>query len=152
MNIRYLLVFVFGVLLAMAFLLGLSTPEGFGANQSFDGFFSGKASQPSRIELSANIEATAPITVHLPAVLKQFDPVTFTHGVASGDIMTDGVVLWTRINREARLTAQVATDSGFSNVVYEIFSSATKVMVVPVSAVSPTTLTLSSGIPSWYSC
>ena len=41
----------------------------------------------------------------------------FTHGVASGDARPDSVVLWTRVDREARVKAEVATDRAFSKVV-----------------------------------
>ena len=41
----------------------------------------------------------------------------FTHGVASGDVGTDSAVLWTRTDREAEVTVDVATDESFSAVV-----------------------------------
>ncbi len=47
------------------------------------------------------------------------EPAVFTHGVASGDVTPDGVVLWTRVDREATLTLEVATDAAFENVVLE---------------------------------
>ncbi len=37
----------------------------------------------------------------------------FTQGVASGDVMSSSVVLWTRSNQEATLTVEVSTDSTF---------------------------------------
>ncbi len=43
--------------------------------------------------------------------------VVFTHGVASGDVRPNGAVLWTRTDREATLTVEVATDGAFADVV-----------------------------------
>lgn len=53
----------------------------------------------------------------LPACGGEAEPLVFTHGVASGDVTPDGAVLWTRANREATLTVEVATDEAFGNVV-----------------------------------
>lgn len=50
---------------------------------------------------------------------KDNGPVAFTYGVASGDATPNGAVLWTRADHEATLTAQVATDVAFGNVVAE---------------------------------
>ncbi len=41
----------------------------------------------------------------------------FTHGVASGDVTDTGVILWTRVDAEAELTAEVASDGQFEQVV-----------------------------------
>lgn len=46
-------------------------------------------------------------------------PVVFTHGVASGDARPDGAVLWTRIDREATVILEVATDGAFADVVLQ---------------------------------
>jgi alkaline phosphatase D len=43
----------------------------------------------------------------------------FTHGVASGDVTPASVVLWTRVDQEGDVRAQVATDEGFSKLVVE---------------------------------
>jgi len=43
----------------------------------------------------------------------------FTHGVASGDVTPGGVVLWTRVDQEGDVRAQVAKDEGFSELVVE---------------------------------
>jgi alkaline phosphatase D len=47
--------------------------------------------------------------------------VTFSHGVASGDPLTDRVILWTRVTPETagriRINWEIATDSAFANVV-----------------------------------
>ena len=43
-------------------------------------------------------------------------PVTFTHGVASGDVRPDGAVLWTRIDKGATLSVEVATDRDFTDI------------------------------------
>ncbi len=53
-------------------------------------------------------------SVYLPVIMRQFDPVTFTHGVASGDATSDGALLWTRTNRPATLTLEVASEPGFA--------------------------------------
>ena len=46
-------------------------------------------------------------------------PVVFTHGVASGDVRPDGAILWTRLDREATLTVEVATDKAVTDIVLE---------------------------------
>ncbi len=43
-------------------------------------------------------------------------PVVFADGVASGDVTSAGVVLWTRVDREAELTVELTTDSEFEQV------------------------------------
>ena len=42
---------------------------------------------------------------------------TFTHGVASGDVTPSTAVLWTRVDQEGSVQVQVATDESFSDVV-----------------------------------
>lgn len=42
---------------------------------------------------------------------------TFTHGVASGDVTATSVILWTRLDAEAEVTAEVALDEQFEQVV-----------------------------------
>jgi alkaline phosphatase D len=44
---------------------------------------------------------------------------TFTHGVASGDVTPDAVVLWTRVDQEGDVRAQVSRDESFSDLVVE---------------------------------
>jgi len=41
----------------------------------------------------------------------------FTHGVASGDVTDTGVILWTRVDAAAEVTAEVASDGQFEQVV-----------------------------------
>ncbi|PYM45852.1 MAG: hypothetical protein DME14_19635 [Candidatus Rokuibacteriota bacterium] len=41
------------------------------------------------------------------------DAVTFTHGVASGEVTHGSAVLWTRVDQEAALTVDVSTDPRF---------------------------------------
>ncbi|MBI3989063.1 MAG: alkaline phosphatase D family protein, partial [candidate division NC10 bacterium] len=43
--------------------------------------------------------------------------VTFTHGVASGDVTSSSALLWTRVDQAATLTAEVALDDSFSSIV-----------------------------------
>lgn len=49
------------------------------------------------------------------------DDVHFTHGVASGDPLVDGVIIWTRAvcdtAKTARIRWEMATDSGFTHIV-----------------------------------
>ena len=52
-------------------------------------------------------------------------PVRFTHGVASGDVSQHAAMLWTRVNREATLTVQVATSPFFEDIVLERTAAAT---------------------------
>ena len=42
-----------------------------------------------------------------------FQKTSFTHGLASGDVSQDSVVLWTRINHEGMLTVYVSTSPDF---------------------------------------
>ena len=42
---------------------------------------------------------------------------TFTHGVASGDVTPSGAILWTRVDQEGEVRAQVAKDDGFKDLV-----------------------------------
>jgi len=44
---------------------------------------------------------------------------TFTHGVASGDVTPSSVVLWTRVDAEGDVRVQVAKDERFSDLVVE---------------------------------
>jgi len=46
-------------------------------------------------------------------------PITFTHGIASGDVTDSSVTLWTRIDQTASITVQVATDSAFTNLAFQ---------------------------------
>ncbi len=41
---------------------------------------------------------------------------TFTHGVASGDVTDTSVILWTRVDMEGEVTAEVAVDEQFEQV------------------------------------
>ncbi len=43
---------------------------------------------------------------------------TFTHSVASGDVRAFSAVLWTRVDREARLKVEVSTDRAFQKRVF----------------------------------
>lgn len=51
-------------------------------------------------------------------------PVNYTHGVASGDPLTDGVILWTRVEpeigkgRPVAVAWEIATDAAFEQVVH----------------------------------
>ena len=47
-------------------------------------------------------------------------PVTFTHGIASGDVTHDSAVLWTRVNQEAKLTLEVSSDPNFDGKVIKL--------------------------------
>jgi len=44
------------------------------------------------------------------------EPVAFTSGVAAFEARDDGAVLWTRVDREAALTLEVAEDASFSQI------------------------------------
>ena len=50
---------------------------------------------------------------------------TFTHGVASGDVTPSAAVLWTRVDQEGDVRVQVATDESFSDIVVEEKQQAT---------------------------
>lgn len=42
--------------------------------------------------------------------------VKFTHGVASGDVTSDGAVLWTRVDNAATLTLEISEDPSFRQI------------------------------------
>jgi alkaline phosphatase D len=46
--------------------------------------------------------------------------VTYTSGVASGDVTETGVILWTRVDQAAPLVAEVALDSGFQQLIQSV--------------------------------
>jgi alkaline phosphatase D len=52
-----------------------------------------------------------------PAATPTPSGAAFTHGVASGDVTDTGVILWTRVDAEAEVTAEVASDDQFEQVV-----------------------------------
>ena len=63
--------------------------------------------------------AAASLTATLPraAWAQALSPGLFTHGVASGDPLPDGVVLWTRfVGGEGRIAWEVAEDEAFARV------------------------------------
>jgi len=70
----------------------------------------------TRPRLPLRLALVLPFVLPLLAACSGGEPVVFTHGVASGDALPDGAVLWTRIDREAELTVEVATDPGFTDV------------------------------------
>ena len=65
------------------------------------------------------IALTAALALAVVAACGEDGPVVFTHGVASGDVRPDGAILWTRIDREATLTVEVATDEAVTDIVLE---------------------------------
>jgi alkaline phosphatase D len=52
-----------------------------------------------------------------PAATPTPSAVAFTYGVASGDVTDTSVILWTRVDAEAQVTAEVALDEQFDQVV-----------------------------------
>ena len=54
--------------------------------------------------------AVAAVLVAALAACSEAQPVTFTSGLAAGDVRPDGAVLWTRASREATLTLDVAME------------------------------------------
>ncbi len=65
------------------------------------------------------IVATAVFVLVALGCAEEDGPVVFTHGVASGDARPNSAVLWTRIDREATLTVEVATDDAFGDILLE---------------------------------
>lgn len=45
--------------------------------------------------------------------------ITFTHGIASGDVTSSTAVLWTRLQQTATITAEVALDADFTELVFQ---------------------------------
>ena len=62
------------------------------------------------------IELVAASALPCPA----FGAVTYTSGVASGDVTETGVILWTRVDQGAQLAAQVALDAGFQQLIQSV--------------------------------
>jgi alkaline phosphatase D len=56
--------------------------------------------------------------IHLPRLA--WGAVTYTSGVASGDVTETGVILWTRVDQAAELLAQVALDTAFQELVRSV--------------------------------
>jgi alkaline phosphatase D len=52
-----------------------------------------------------------------PAATPTPSALAFTYGVASGDVTDTSVILWTRVDAEAQVTAEVALDEQFDQVV-----------------------------------
>jgi len=52
------------------------------------------------------------------------EEVVFTHGIASGDVRDNEAVLWTRVDREATVIAQVSTDCTFAQIDREVLGEA----------------------------
>ncbi|MEL0606569.1 PhoD-like phosphatase N-terminal domain-containing protein, partial [Pseudoalteromonas undina] len=52
-------------------------------------------------------------------------PVSFHHGVASGDPLSDSLINWTRVTpldvttKSLKVQSQAATDKGFTNIVHD---------------------------------
>jgi hypothetical protein len=55
---------------------------------------------------------------HLPC--PALEAVTYTSGVASGDVTETGVILWTQVDQVGQVTAQVALDSGFQQLLQSV--------------------------------
>jgi alkaline phosphatase D len=64
-------------------------------------------------QVSAALTKT-PFTFPLPIRSPDFQNIKFTHGVASGDVSQNSVVLWTRVNQQGRLTLDVSTLPDFN--------------------------------------
>lgn len=56
--------------------------------------------------------------IHLPGLT--CEAVTYTSGVASGDVTETGVILWTRVDQAAELLAQVALDPAFQQLIQSV--------------------------------
>jgi alkaline phosphatase D len=79
------------------------------------------------------------VVIAVPTVAVSASAVTFTHGVASGDVTPVSVVLWTRVDQAAALTAEVSTDPSFGFGTLRFSATATaaadftvKVVAVPL--------------------
>jgi alkaline phosphatase D len=61
---------------------------------------------------------------------------TFTHGIASGDVTPLSAVLWTRIDQEAELKVEVALDPVFQEKVFKrtVLASANNDFTAQVTA------------------
>src|SRR6266540_5978472 len=70
-----------------------------------------------RLVLTAMLVALCAAPFGGPAEAEQAPAVVFTHGIASGDVTPASAVLWTRVDREADLIAEVAKDGAFGQVV-----------------------------------
>jgi alkaline phosphatase D len=53
------------------------------------------------------------------------DPVVFTHGIASGDLSATSAILWTHVDRKARLRAEVSPSADFASLAFTTEAAAT---------------------------
>src|SRR6185295_7879193 len=63
-------------------------------------------------------------------------PVVFTHGIASGDLSATSAILWTHVDRDARLTAEVSPSADFSSLAFTREAAASAVHGFTVKVVA----------------
>src|SRR6185312_3958708 len=69
----------------------------------------------TRRRFLATAAATGVGTVAMPYLSRAADRPVVTHGVQSGDIGTDGGVVWARADRPSQMMVEVATTESFTN-------------------------------------
>lgn len=66
-----------------------------------------------RAALGAGLAATTMLA--MPAISRASSRPVFTHGVQSGDVSAQGGVVWTRVDRPARVALEVASSDSFAD-------------------------------------
>ena len=73
--------------------------------------------------LTASTSAAA-LTIARPYISRANDRPLITHGIQSGDVGTDGGVIWARTDRPARMRVEIATTESFRDVRQGVFVDA----------------------------
>ena len=102
----------------------------------------GDGGEPARTPAPTATAAASPTPE--PAPTPGEAPVVFTHGVASGDVTPESAILWTRTDRQATLSVEIALDADFQEIVLdqEVAASAESdfTVKVQVGSLQPQTL------------
>src|ERR1700758_2909875 len=69
----------------------------------------------SRRRFLSTAAATGISTIAMPYLSRAADRPAVTHGVQSGDVSSDGGVVWARADRPSRMLVEVSTTESFAN-------------------------------------
>src|SRR4030081_244454 len=69
----------------------------------------------SRRRLLTTAAATGVSAIAMPYLSRAADRPQITHGVQSGDVSTDGGVVWARADRPSQMMVEIATTESFNN-------------------------------------
>src|SRR5215470_9212730 len=73
------------------------------------------ASRISRRRFVSTVSAAALGGIAMPYLSRAADRPLVTHGVQSGDVSTDGGVVWARTDRPSQMLVEVSTTESFAN-------------------------------------